>query len=133
MGIIRSQTDLSTTLPHTAAAEAEKGAPVQTSTDVATAVEPANDIAAHVVPAATAEDEVASPVSTSTDSPSSGELEVEQGWTFINYVFFFGFICVVGVALWFLGGNRLVKRIMSGKGKGGYRRVGEDDVEKQRD
>ena len=105
----------------------EKVAPVQTSTNVATVVEPAEDIVAPVAPATTA---AASPVS--TNAPASEELEVEQGWSFVNYLFFFGFICVFGVGLWFLGGNRIFKRFVSGKGKGGYRRVGEDDIEKQR-
>ena len=105
----------------------------QTTTDAITAVEPAKDVAAPVVPPTTvAETHAASTVP--VDTPEFDEvIEVEQGWSFVNYLLFFGFICVFGAATWFLGGHRLAKRLLSGKGRGQYRRVGDDDIEKQRD
>lgn len=123
-------------MPHTETtlAEPEKAAPVpQTTTDAITAVEPAKDIAAPVAPATTAaETPAASTVP--VDVPEFDQvIEVEQGWSVVNYLLFFGFICVFGAATWFLGGNRLAKRFLSGKWRGQYRRVGDDDVEKQRD
>lgn len=122
-------------MPHTqtAHAEPEKAAPVpQTATDAITAVEPAEDIAAPVAPPTPAV-ETSAPSTVPVDVLELDEvIEVEQGWSLVNYVLFFGFICVFGAATWFLGGNRLAKRFLSGKGRG-YRRVGDDDVEKQRD
>ncbi|EKM54518.1 uncharacterized protein PHACADRAFT_162913 [Phanerochaete carnosa HHB-10118-sp] len=62
------------------------------------------------------------------------ELEELQSWSpAINWVVVLGFAAVFGVLLWFLGGNRIVKRFAAGRGRGLYRRVNENDVEKLED
>ena len=58
-------------------------------------------------------------------------LDANEGWTLANYIMFFGIAIGFTVLLWYLGGKRLVLRIVEGRSvnkasKGKYRKVGED-------
>ena len=85
-------------------------------------------------------EEIVEPIPATHDAPSPvetetvyDELEALEAWSFANYVFVVGCAAVFGALLWFLGGNRLAKRLLAGRGRGRgeYKKVGEDDVEKQ--
>ena len=110
-----STTDITSTSEAQHAPETEAAA--TTTIVVEEVVEPAKETGA--------DSDESSPVTT------DDVLEAPRGWTFANYVFVLGFAAAFGALPWFLGGNRLVKRLAAGRGRGAYKRVDEDDVEKQ--
>jgi len=66
---------------------------------------------------------------TTTSSPSHTVDDVEAGWGFFTYLFFFAVLVGAGFLLWWLGAIRFVMHIFNKQsGKAKYRRV--DDLEK---
>lgn len=104
---------------------ASAAAPVaQSSAAPVTPAKPAADVAA---PVSASKAAAAAPVA--ADLAGTEGLDVKEGWSLLNYVVFAGFAVGFGALLWYLGGDRLVKRILAGRNlKGRYSRVSSSDV-----
>lgn len=82
----------------------------------------------------TTANEPATPPYTPETLESDDLVDIEEGWSLMNYIVFIGFVCAFGALLWFLGGNRLIQRFATGRnGNAKYKRIDAEDLEKQRD